>query len=73
MMPRYFFSLRDTVLLDEEGVDLGDDGQARVMAVRSLAEFLRDEPKSVLEVPELRVEVRDQARRDVLTIAVTAR
>ena len=42
-MPRYFFSLRGSRdLPDEAGTDLANDDAARVEAVRSTGEMLRD-------------------------------
>lgn len=43
-MPRYFFDSRDgdTLIIDDEGVEIADPGRVRIMAAKGLAELAAD-------------------------------
>lgn len=57
---RFFFNLAGAVYNpDKEGVDLPTLSDARVQAVRSAGELLKDQPQLVWMGEEVRVEVTD--------------
>jgi hypothetical protein len=59
-MPRYFFHVRDSVVLrDETGTELADDDAARTEAVRLLAGMVNDHAEDFWNEGRWTVEVRD--------------
>jgi hypothetical protein len=71
-MTRYFFDTRDDdeVILDDVGLECQDLEVVRTEATASLAELARDIlPGSIRR--RLRVDVRNEDHRPVLTVALT--
>ena len=70
---RYFFQLSDGhVLTDDEGSDLADLDAAKVEAAKIAGEWLRDNAHEFAEDGALLVEVLDEQRSVLATIAVEA-
>jgi hypothetical protein len=66
---RYFFNLAGSVYdPDNEGYELGDLGEARIVATRFAAEYLRDRPEVAWAGEEFRIEVTDENRRLLFTL-----
>lgn len=65
---RYFFNLLGAVDdYDREGYDFGTSGEARLEAVRSAGEYLRDWPELACRDEGFRIEVSDAEGRLVFT------
>ena len=72
-VPRYFFDLADNNReIDDDGIELPGHAEARREAVIFLGATIRDEPEKIWDGRELRVEVRDEERRLVLTVIALA-
>jgi hypothetical protein len=70
---RYFFQLSDGHLLtDDEGVDLESLDAAKVEAAQIAGEWLRDNAAEFAEEGALLVEVLDDQRAVLATVAVQA-
>ncbi len=70
---RYFFQLSDGHLLtDDEGVDLESLDAAKVEAAQIAGEWLRDNAAEFAEEGALLVEVLDDKRAVLATVAVQA-
>ena len=68
---RYYFHLVGAAEVpDVDGHDFATLDQARLEAVRSSGEFLRDAPEAILQGQELRIELRDDD--GLLRFTVTA-
>ena len=72
-MPRYFFNIEDHVPdPDKDGQELDGPCQARAMAVVFAGDMLSDQPELLDDGAVLKVDVRDEAGRNVVLIPITA-
>ncbi len=70
-MPRYFFDLQDhEMVFDDTGAELPDEHAARIEAITSSGEYLRDNPELLWDGRELRVHVFDERRRPLFLVAI---
>ena len=59
-MPRYHFNIFDGVGdVDYDGTELAGSQEARLEAIRCTGEILRDNPKSIAQIADWRMEVTD--------------
>jgi hypothetical protein len=66
-----FFNLAGAVYdPDEEGYELANLGEARVLAAKVVAEIIRDKPDLVWKGEEVRLEVTDAQQMQLFTIVV---
>jgi hypothetical protein len=72
-VPRYFFHVHDSVdLLDNEGTELTGPDEARVQAVITAAELLRDVGGRFWNSPEWRLWVIDEAGQTICALRFSA-
>ena len=70
-MPRYFFDLQDhEFVIDDEGTELQDDRVAKMQAVVSAGEYLRDHPELAWDGHEIRVHVFDAEHQPLFLVAI---
>jgi hypothetical protein len=69
-MPRYFFHIHNCeTTRDEQGIELADDGAARNKLLEALGDLIGEQIRQGIAIdPEHRIEVRDAAGRDVMTM-----
>lgn len=72
-MPRYFFHSADGARnWDEAGVELRDDGIARIEGIRLAGSVLNDEPELLQDGHDFRIEVTNSDKRLLFTIIALA-
>lgn len=70
-MPRYFYDLTDgSREPDVDGIEMPDHDTAVREAIRFLGEVLKEEPQRLAE-STLRVDMRDEARRQTCVVEVS--
>lgn len=70
-MMRYFFHIRSVrgTILDEEGDELADAGQARLNAVQAVRELVAGQIRIGQTIPDNSMEVHDEAGSLVCTVS----
>lgn len=70
---RYYFHVSGAAqLIDEEGCEFASPAEARLQAVRSAGEYLRDQPDAVMDGKELQIEVTDSGRHPVFSFTASS-
>lgn len=74
-MPRYYFHIRDhdRLIPDEEGLDLPDDGEAKLEAEASAGDLIRDALLSGEDVHHQTLEIVNAKGRVIATVALSDR
>lgn len=73
-MPLYFFDIADhETQIDDEGMRLAGDAEARVEAVVYAGSLLRDDPSILWDGHDLHVDVYSETRDPILSVHITAR
>ncbi len=71
-MPHYYFHSKNGEDVDATGIDLADDGAARVEAIRYAGDQLSDSPDLLQDGHTFRVEVTNEERDWLFSIVMLA-